>query len=211
LPQSLSIDNNLAAFLSSPVALLLGLLVLALLVKAGQVFRIEFDRVDSLVSEYVRCRDFLLSSRQPSAQSGWRTVEGEAFREAWRNFNVQLEAIAARYRRSVRPLKVFLAALLAAQFLVAILWMTSPAHRPESTAGFLSGLATAVTWFLPGLSGWIMIRVLDRLLAAHVSGNALIAPWPADGGTPEKHYSAFEKFLPVELSRTGGESTPEVL
>ena len=193
------------------LALALGLVILAVLARAGTIFRAEFGKVDLLVAEYVRCRDFLMARNQSTAGTGLRNVEGGAFREAWQNFNSQLGVIRERYLKRMRTQKVLLLviiALLIADAAVAVAHLGTESVTPLV---FAAGFCSAVAWLLPGLAAWILIRFLDSVIEARTRGNSLIAPWPTDGGSPEKQFSAYEKFLPVEMGRPETAPAPEAL
>ena len=79
---------------------LLNIALVLMLARSNRIFRDELTSVDRLMSEYVRFRDLLLSARKPEGGvGGLRLMGDEAFREAWRNFNQQLDTIRARYRQ----------------------------------------------------------------------------------------------------------------
>jgi hypothetical protein len=181
------------------ISLVLGLMVVAAVVRGGWIFRAEVRNIDRLVAEYVRCRDYLLGNRRPTAESGWRTAEGDAFREAWQNFNVHVDVIRDRHARKSRPVKAFLALLVVLTLLDAVMWLLGARARDDTMQSFLWSLSVALTWLIPSLTGWFVVRLLDGAVRDRTSGNSLISPWPADGGAPEKQFSAYEKFLPVEM------------
>jgi hypothetical protein len=192
------------------VLLALEALMITLLLKATSRFGDELTAVDALVSEYVRCRDFLLASRRTGTGSSWPAADGAAFREAWLNFNRQLERIRERHSRSIRKLRVGLLALL------VLLMLATAAGLPallRQSAGGLSRLLGAGTAFLTGLFiwllAWVQIGALAKLLLRRTKGDYLIAPWPSDGGASEKQLTVFQKFLPVEQTPASGPA-PEV-
>ena len=184
--------------------------IIAVLFRAMGAFREEVRKVDSLVAEYVRCRDYLLATRRPSEDAGWRSTDGGAFREAWGNFNRQLEVIRKRYARRVRNADIVLAILLVLFVVAVVAWMLG-----LSPAGGVSRLATPLGAAAAGLllwgSAWTAIRAQQTLMRNRTDGNYLIAPWPTDGGTPDKQLALMEKFLPVEAIRTEDDAATEVV
>lgn len=180
-----------------------------LMLKAMGIFHSEVAKVDTLVAEYVRCRDYLLSTHRPVAGSGWHTPDGGPFREAWGNFNQQLEAIRRRYVRAVRRFRgAFLAGLLVLLPACA-LWALSAPVGERLVIG-LAALGAAGTGVLLVGTGWTMLRRQQRLMSHRTTGNYLIAPWPTDGGAADRQFAVMEKFLPVQSLRTEAD-TAEVL
>jgi len=197
-------DSGLAAALE-PVSRFGGIALfliqaglIAVLFRAMAVFRAEVRKVDSLVSEYVRCRDYLLASRRPAEESGWRNADGGAFREAWSNFNHQLAMIRRRYARSVRHTGWLLGLLLVLLVAAIIVWMIGlpPAEGPLRLLTPLGAAAAGL--FLWG-AAWVALRAQHALLRTRTDGNYLIAPWPTDGGSADRQLALLDKFLPVEM------------
>ncbi len=187
----------------------LAALLAFLILKAMGIFHAEVAKVDTLVAEYVRCRDYLLSTHRPAAGSGWHTPDGGPFREAWQNFNQQLEAIRRRYVTSVRRFRGGFLAGLVGLVLVAALWALSAPAGERLVIG-LAALGAAGTGILLVFTGWTMLRRQQRLMSHRTTGNYLIAPWPTDGGGTDRQFAVMEKFLPVQSLRTGADSA-EVL
>lgn len=193
------------------LAALLNLALVLMFVRSNRIFRDELTSVDRLMSEYVRFRDLLLSARKPEGGvSGLRLMGDEAFREAWRNFNQQLDSISARYRERAARLRTGL-------IVVAVLFVLGGANW-----GLMAGaarhdwrqLALVVGSLLGTLALWLalllQLRQNGRLMKVRTSGSYLLAPWPSDGGTPDRQFSLLGKFLPVEVGPTPEESSPEV-
>jgi hypothetical protein len=184
--------------------------IIAVLFRAMGVFQGEVRKVDSLVAEYVRCRDYLLSTRRPSVEEGWRTPDGGAFREAWGNFNNQLAVIRKRYRASVRNAHILLGALLVLLVVAIVIWMMGlpPAEGPFRLATPLGAAAAGLFLWASTLTA---LRAQQSLIRTRTDGNYLIAPWPTDGGTPDRQLALMEKFLPVETDRPESDPATEVV
>lgn len=209
------IDSGLAAALE-PVSRFGGIMVfliqaglIAVLFRAMATFRAEVRKVDALVSEYVRCRDYLLASRRPSDESGWRNADGGAFREAWSNFNNQLEMIRKRYARSVRDSGLFLGFLLVILVAAIIVWMIG-LPPSEGPLRLLTPLGAAIAGLFLWGAAFSALRAQHALMRARTDGNYLIAPWPTDGGSADRQLALLDKFLPVEMIRSEEVPTPEV-
>ena len=144
--------------------------IIAILFRAMGIFRDEVRKVDSLVAEYVRCRDYLLSTRRPSVDDGWRTPDGGAFREAWGNFNNQLAVIRKRYRASVRNAHLLLWALLVLLVLAIIIWMAGlpPAEGPLRILTPLGAAAAGLFLWAAALSA---LRSQQSLIKTRTDGN----------------------------------------
>jgi len=209
LPESLAQAVLAAARLGGVIAFAVEALIVLVIFRSLAAFRSEMDAVDSLVSEYVRCRDFLMANRKATAESGWRTSEGGAFREAWQNFNVQLGTIRKRHDAKTGRFGLLLTILLVLYFLNIFNWM-SPRGIPLND---LNAILAVTAHALSGLLLWFTASHIARshraTIARRTVGDYLIAPWPGDAGSPERQYSAFAKFLPVEGTLT--ESAPEAL
>lgn len=184
--------------------------LIAVLFRAMAVFRTEVRKVDTLVSEYVRCRDYLLASRRPGEESDWRNTDAGAFREAWANFNHQLETIRKRYARAVRHTGWLLGLLLV--FLVAaiIVWMIG-LPSAEGPLRLMTPLGVAATGLFLWGAAWTSLRAQHQLMRTRTDGNYLIAPWPIDGGSADRHLALLDKFLPVEVIRPEGDAATEVV
>jgi hypothetical protein len=169
------------------------------------------SNVDRLVAEYVRCRDFLLAGRRGSPETGWRSADGEAFREAWGNFNNRLGVIRERYVKAARGQQNLLYPILALLVLNAANWAAVGGAARLGLEAYLGILGSTLTAFLLWLTTWLLVRRQLTFMTQRTAGDSLIAPWPADGGAPEKQLAAFEKFLPVEGGREGLVSSPEDL
>lgn len=180
-----------------------------LIVRAMNAFHAEVAKVDTLVAEYVRCRDYLLTTHRPSVGSGWHTPDGGPFREAWGNFNGQLEAIRRRYQQAVRRLRGGFIAGLALLVPMAVLWALSAPAGERLVIG-LAALGAGATGLLLAATGWTVLRRQQRLMNHRTTGNYLIAPWPTDGGAADRQFAVMEKFLPVQSLRTEAD-TSEVL
>lgn len=201
---------NLAQGIGALTALL-NLALVLMLVRSNRVFRDELTAVDRLMSEYVRFRDLLLSARKPEGGvSGLRLMGDEAFREAWRNFNQQLDSIRARYRGRALRLRVGLIVVALLLLLGGVNWglMAGVARRDWRQLALVSGtwLGTLALW----TSLLLQLRQNGRLMKERTSGSYLLAPWPSDGGTPDRQFSLLGKFLPVEVGPPPEETSPEV-
>src|SRR5512140_463288 len=195
MPELNSTTLDLLARAGGLIALGLGLLSLLLILRAFALFRTDSAKMDNLIAEYVRCRDYLMSGRRYAGVVTWRTAEGDAFREAWRNFNVQVDAIRGRYARRARAIKGLLAGVLVLYVLDVALWFAAAARRADSKLTLLSEFATALTWLLPWVAAWLAVRLHDFVMKDRTSDNSFVALWPAEGGTSEKQLAAFGKFL----------------
>lgn len=184
--------------------------IIAVLFRAMGLFRDEVRKVDSLVAEYVRCRDYLLSTRRPSVEEGWRTPDGGAFREAWGNFNNQLAVIRKRYSRTLRNSHLLLGALLVLLVSSLLIWMLglSPADGPLRLATPLGAAAAGLFLWASTIAA---LRAQQALIKTRTDGNYLIAPWPTDGGTPDRQLALMDKFLPVETDRPEIDPAAEVV
>ncbi|HEX7880394.1 MAG TPA: hypothetical protein VF720_13345 [Candidatus Eisenbacteria bacterium] len=184
--------------------------IIAVLFRAMGIFRDEVRKVDSLVAEYVRCRDYLLSTRRPSVEEGWRTPDGGAFREAWGNFNNQLAIIRKRYRSSVRNAHVLLIVFVVLLVLAIIVWMLGlpPADGPLR---IITPLAAAAAGLFLWAAALTALRAQNTLIKTRTDGNYLIAPWPTDGGTPDRQLALMDKFLPVDTDRPDIDPATEVV
>lgn len=201
---------NLAQGIGALTALL-NLALVLMLVRSNRVFRDELTAVDRLMSEYVRFRDLLLSARKPEGGvSGLRLMGDEAFREAWRNFNQQLDSIRARYRGRALRLRAGLIAVALLLLLGGVNWglMAGVARRDWRQLALVIGtwLGTLALW----TSLLLQLRQNGRLMKERTSGSYLLAPWPSDGGTPDRQFSLLGKFLPVEVGPPPEETSPEV-
>lgn len=180
-----------------------------LILKAMGIFHSEVAKVDTLVAEYVRCRDYLLSTHRPVAGSGWHTPDGGPFREAWGNFNSQLEAIRRRYVAALRRFRGAFLAGLVVLLIFCGLWALSAPEGGRLAIG-LAAAGAAGTGGLLVSTGWTMLRRQQRLMSHRTTGNYLIAPWPTDGGGTDRQFAVMEKFLPVQSLRAEADSA-EVL
>lgn len=201
---------NLAQGIGALTALL-NLALVLMLVRSNRVFRDELTAVDRLMSEYVRFRDLLLSARKPEGGvSGLRLMGDEAFREAWRNFNQQLDSIRARYRGRALRLRAGLIAVALLLLLGGVNWglMAGVARADWRQLALVIGtcLGTLALW----TSLLLQLRQNGRLMKERTSGSYLLAPWPSDGGTPDRQFSLLGKFLPVEVGPPPEEPPPEV-
>lgn len=183
------------AFALLNLGLILGLLA------TNRVFRDELTAVDRLMSEYVRFRDLLLSARKPEGGvGGLRLLGDDAFREAWRNFNQQLDTIRTRYRQRAGRFRTLFVVVLVLALLLVVVWGVGggETRRDWRIIVPLCGalLSTLGLW----TACLIQYRQNGRLMRARTSGSYLLAPWPSDGGTPDRQYSLLGKFLPVEVA-----------
>jgi hypothetical protein len=208
--------ESLAAALE-PVSRFGGLLVflveagiVAILFRAMGLFQSEVRKVDMLVAEYVRCRDYLLATRRPSTEEGWRTPDGGAFREAWTNFNGQLAVIRKRYKAGVRNAHILLGVLLVLLVASIIIWMLGlpPAEGPLRIVTPLAAAGAGLFLWAATLTA---LRAQQTLIKTRTDGNYLIAPWPTDGGTPDKQLALMDKFLPVETDPPDADPATEVV
>lgn len=195
---------------SGVLAALLNVALVLLLARANRVFRDELTAVDRLMSEYVRFRDLLLSARKPEGGvGGLRLMGDEAFREAWRNFNQQLDTIRARYRQRAGRLRGGMIAVAVLLLLGGLNWglVAGPARTDWRQ------LALVVGALLGTLGLWtallLQLRQNGRLMKERTSGSYLLAPWPSDGGTPDRQFSLLGKFLPVEVGPPPAAGPPE--
>ena len=190
---------------------LVNLCLVFLLLRANGIFRDELTAVDRLMSEYVRFRDLLLSARKPEGGvSGLRLLGDEAFREAWRNFNQQLDTIRSRYRLRALRLRVWLI-LAAGLFAIgALIWGF---YAGEARGDWRQIVFVAGAWLSSVGLGVALLQLLrqnGRLMQERTSGSYLLAPWPSDGGTVDRQFALLGKFLPVEVGAPPEETSPEV-
>ncbi len=208
-PESLGDAVTRAAQLGGVIAFCVEALVILVIFRSLAAFRSEMEAVDGLVAEYVRCRDFLLANRRASAESGWRTTEGGAFREAWQNFNTQLGKIRARHEAKNRRFALLLSILLALFFVNIFNWMSPRGVMISDLNQILAVTGHALSGLLLWFAASHITRSHRGTIHRRTVGDYLISPWPGDAGSADRQYSAFAKFLPVE----GGlaESAPEAL
>lgn len=209
--ESFWLKLEIASRFSGVLFTALNVILVSGLVAANRVFRDELTAVDRLMSEYVRFRDLLLSARKPEGGvGGLRLLGDDAFREAWRNFNQQLDSIRTRYRDRAARFKALFIAVAVVALLSALLWGVGAGESRRDwrlvvmTAGAF--LATAGLW----TAALIQVRQNGRLMRERTSGSYLLAPWPSDGGTPDRQFSLLGKFLPVEVTHTPVEAASEV-
>jgi hypothetical protein len=200
-----------AAAFSGVLAVLLECLIVLVITRGMSVFHAEIEKIDALVSEYIKCRDVLLATRAPSQESGWRTAEAGAFREAWTNFNLQLEKIRNRFlgREKSLWIMMYVALPLLGVDLVNGAWPRRGAGNPMALIGLLSGaLVGLILWF----ATFQILRRLKATILKRTTGDYLLAPWPVEGlSTERQQMQAFEKFLPVDGPPSSPGPAPEVL
>jgi hypothetical protein len=183
-------------------------LIIVVMFRALRLFQAEVAKVDGLVSEYVRCRDFLLASRRTAGASGWRDAGDEGFREAWLNFNNHLAVIRGRYRSGAGRLKLWLVVLLVMVILNALAWGFAGGLGSATALRLIGGVLAPLTALLLWGAAWLQIRRQKVLIDQRTEGNYLIAPWPAEGASMEKQYALLEKFLPVVQVEASPETEP---
>lgn len=183
-------------------------LIILVMFRALRIFQAEVAKVDGLVSEYVRCRDFLLASRRTAGAGGWRDAGDEGFREAWLNFNNLLAGIRARYRAGVGRLRFWLVVLLVAVILNTLVWGIGGGLAAAGTLQVIGGVLLPLTALLLWGAAWLQIRRQKVLIDQRTEGNYLIAPWPAEGSSTERQYALLEKFLPVVQAEAVPEPGP---
>jgi hypothetical protein len=210
IPQSIVNGLSVAAAFSTLLALLFQALIVLVITRSLAAYQAEIEKIDSLVSEYVRCRDVLLAARRPSAESGWRTAETGAFRESWHNFNLQLDRIRDRHHGAHRGLSTVLHILLAFLVLNGInaAWFAASAGSGMSLMGAVGqGLIGLLLWFV----AFHMLGKFRAAIGRRTKGDYLLSPWPSEGLTEGTLRStSFEKFLPVDSASQVPGPAPEV-